>query len=254
MLLAGKKGLVLNVTNENSIGWAIAQLAHEHGAVVGVGAQNEKMAERVQRLIEGYERMTCHVVDFQDDAQVDSLAGTVAEHYGQIDFLVHSAAYANKDDLQGRFIDTSREGFKLAVEISAFSLVRVCKALEHVIADDGSVITMSYLGSTRAANNYNVMGVAKAALESCVRYLAVDLGPRGIRVNTVSPGPINTISARGVKGLAGMISEVHDRAPLKRPYGQQETAGTSVYLLSDLSKGVTGQIVFVDSGFNIAGL
>lgn len=254
MLLSGKKGLVLNVTNENSIGWAIADLAQQHGAIVGVGAQNEKMADKVSRLIEGRERMNVHIVDFQDDAQVETLASDVAKTYGKIDFVVHSAAYANREDLQGRFIDTSREGFKLALEVSAYSLVRVCKVLEPYIADDGSVITMSYLGSTRAAVNYNVMGVAKAALESCVRYLAMDLGERGIRVNTVSPGPINTISARGVKGLGDMIYHVQQRAPLKRPYGQQETAATSVYLLSDLSRGVTGQIVFVDSGYNIAGL
>ena len=245
---------MLNVTNENSIGWAIADLAQQHGATVGVGALNEKMAERVARLIDGRERMQCHIVDFQYDEQMEALAETVASTYGKIDFLVHSAAFANKDDLQGRFIDTSLDGFKLALDISAYSLVRVCKILEPVLADEGSIITMSYLGSTRAADNYNIMGVAKAALEACVRYLAKDLGPRGIRVNTVSPGPINTISARGVKNLGDMISHVQHRAPLKRPYGQEETAGTSVYLLSDLSKAVTGQIIFVDSGYNIAGV
>ncbi|MES1228343.1 MAG: SDR family oxidoreductase, partial [Armatimonadota bacterium] len=174
--------------------------------------------------------------------------------FGSIDFLVHSAAFANREDLAGRFIDTSREGFAMALDISAFSLIAVCRALEPYMADDGSVMAMSYLGSTRAATNYNVMGVAKAALESCVRYLSVDLGKRGIRVNTVSPGPINTVAARGVKDLGSMITHVHDVAPLKRPFGQDEVGGTAVYLMSDLSRGVTGQIVFVDNGYNISAL
>ena len=254
MLLAGKKGLVLNVTNKNSIGWAIAEAAAAHGAQVGVGAQNERMLERVAGLTEGNELMSTFVIDFSDDAQLDRLKSEVAERYGKIDFLVHSAAFANKDDLEGRFIDTSRDGFAMAMDISCYSFVTLCKALEPVLADDASVMTMSYLGSTRAVGNYNVMGVAKAALEASVRYLAVDLGHRGIRVNTVSPGPINTVAARGVKGLLGMIDYVHERAPLKRDFGQAEVAGNAVYLMSDLSKGVSGQIIFVDNGYNIVGM
>ncbi len=254
MLLAGKKGLVLNVTNKNSIGWAIAEAAAAHGAQVGVGAQNERMLERVAGLTEGNELMSTFVIDFSDDAQLDRLKSEVAERYGKIDFLVHSAAFANKDDLEGRFIDTSRDGFAMAMDISCYSFVTLCKALEPVLADDASVMTMSYLGSTRAVGNYNVMGVAKAALEASDRYLAVDLGHRGIRVNTVSPGPINTVAARGVKGLLGMIDYVHERAPLKRDFGQAEVAGNAVYLMSDLSKGVSGQIIFVDNGYNIVGM
>ncbi|MBI1756218.1 MAG: enoyl-ACP reductase [Fimbriimonas ginsengisoli] len=253
MLLEGKSGLVLNVTNKNSIGWAIADLANRHGATVGVGGQNERMLEGVRKLVEGRERFKTHQVDFQDDLEIDQLAEQVAAEYGKIDFLVHSAAFANRDDLAGRFIDTSREGFKLALEVSAYSLVRVCRALEPVLADDASVLTLSYLGSVRAVGNYNVMGVAKAALESSVRYLAVDLGVRGIRVNTLSPGPINTVAARGVKGLAEMIETVHQRAPLKRRFGQEEVAGAAVYLISDLGRGVTGQVIYVDSGYNILG-
>lgn len=254
MLLAGKKGLVLNVTNKNSIGWAIAEAAAAHGAQVGVGAQNDRMLERVAGLTEGNELMSNFVVDFSDDAQLDRLKSEVAERYGKIDFLVHSAAFANKDDLEGRFIETSREGFAMAMDISCYSFVTLCKTLEPVLADDASVMAMSYLGSTRAVGNYNVMGVAKAALEASVRYLAVDLGQRGIRVNTVSPGPINTVAARGVKGLLGMIDYVHERAPLKRDFGQAEVAGNAVYLMSDLSKGVSGQIIFVDNGYNIVGM
>jgi len=254
MLLAGKKGLVLNVTNQNSIGWAVAQAAHDHGATVAVGAQNERMREKVLPLTEPYERMSVVTVDFADPAQISALAHEVSSTFGSIDFLVHSAAYANREDLAGRFIDTSFDGFQLALNISAYSLVAVCRALEPYLADDASVMAMSYLGSTRAAENYNIMGVAKAALESCVRYLSIDLGKRGIRVNTISPGPINTVAARGVKDLVSMISHVHDSAPLKRPFGQAEVAGTAAYLMSDLSRGVTGQIIFVDNGYNITAL
>lgn len=254
MLLQGKKGLVLSVTNEKSIGWAIADMAEQHGAEVGVGGQNERMLERVKGLIEGRERMRPFVVDFTIEEQLDQLVKDVEKTYGKIDFLVHSAAFANKEDLAGRFIDTSREGFAMAMDISCYSLVKLCKVLEPVFNEDASVITLSYLGSTRAVGNYNVMGVAKAALESAVRYLAFDLGGKGIRVNTLSPGPINTVAARGVRGLLDMIGYVQDRAPLKREYGSYEVAGSAIYLLSDLSKGVSGQIVFVDSGYNIVGM
>lgn len=254
MLLAGKKGLVLNVTNRNSIGWAIAEAAAAHGALVGVGAQNERMLEKVNGLIEGNDRMSSLTVDFSDDEQMTRLADLVGERFGQIDFLVHSAAFAPREELEGRYIDTSRAGFAQSLDISCYSLVTLCKTLEHLIAEDGSVMTMSYLGATRAVGNYNVMGVAKAALEASVRYLAQDLGVRGIRVNTISPGPINTVSARGVKGLTGMIDHVHERAPIKREFGQNEVAGSAVYLMSDLSRGVSGQIIFVDNGYNIVGM
>ncbi len=254
MLLAGKKGLVLNVTNKNSIGWAIAAAAHEHGAEVGVGAQNERMREKVEELVQGYERMKVLTVDFAIDEDLARLREDVATHYGKIDFLVHSAAYAPREALLNPFIETKREDFLTALNVSAYSLVAVCQALEPLMNDDGSVMALSYLGSTRAATNYNVMGVAKAALESCVRYLSVDLGQRGIRVNTLSPGPVNTVAARGVKDLIGMIDYVHERAPLKRAYGQEECGLNAVYLMSDLSRGVTGQIIFIDSGYNISAL
>ncbi|MCB8931960.1 MAG: enoyl-ACP reductase [Fimbriimonadaceae bacterium] len=254
MLLEGKKGLVLNITNKNSIGWAVAQLAADHGARVGVGAQNERMMESVLQLVDGDERFVPVMVDFGDEDQLDALAETSASTFGTLDFVVHSAAFAPREELAGRFIDTSREGFGIALDVSAYSLVRLCNKLEKVLADDASIVTMSYLGSTRAVGNYNVMGIAKAALEASVRYLAVDLGGRGIRVNTVSPGPINTVAARGVKGLTEMIEYVRGRAPLKRDAAQSEVAGTTIALLSDLTRGVTGQIVFVDAGYNIVGL
>ena len=254
MLLTGKKGLVLSVTNDNSIGWWVADHANRHGATVGVGGQNEKMMSRVNKLIEGRQCMHGFMVDFQLEDQVDALVANVSEKYGRIDFLVHSAAFANRDDLVGRFIETSLDGWNLALEISAYSLVRLCKALEPILNDGASVMAMSYLGSTRAVKNYNVMGVAKAALEASVRYLAVDLGKRGIRVNTISPGPINTVAARGVRGLTEMIDYVAEKSPLARAATQEDVAGTAVYLMSDLSSGVTGQIVFVDSGYNVVGM
>lgn len=254
MLLEGKKGLVLSITNENSIGWWCADLANQYGATVGVGGQNERMIERVDKLVAGRDRMDAFRVDFQDDAQMAALPEQVAAKYGKIDFLVHSAAFANREDLVGRFVDTSREGWKIALDVSAYSLVHLCRVLEPIFNDGASVMAMSYLGSTRAVGNYNVMGVAKAALEAAVRYLAVDLGPRGIRVNTISPGPINTVAARGVRGLTEMIDYVAAKAPLGRAATQADVAGTAAYLISDLSSGVSGQIVYVDSGYNIVGM
>lgn len=254
MLLAGKKGLVLNVVNKNSIGWGIVEAAAAQGAQVGVGAQNERMMERVQELIDGRPELTPFTVDFSDDAQLDALADGISKTYGKIDFLVHSAAYAKREDLSGRFLETSRDGFAIALDVSCYSLVALCQRLEPLLNDDASVMAISYLGSQRAVGNYNVMGVAKAALESAVRYLAQDLGERGIRVNTLSPGPINTVAARGVRGLLDMIEYVGERSPLKRPFGPAEVGGAAVYLMSDLSQGVTGQIIYIDSGYNIVGI
>jgi enoyl-[acyl-carrier protein] reductase I len=250
MLLEGKKGLVLNVLNKNSIGWAIADLANQQGATVGVGAQNEKMREGVERLIEGRERFDTFMIDFMFEEQYGQLREQVEEKYGKLDFLVHSVGFAPRPALEGRFIDTELEHFQIAMNASAYSLVRVCREFEHVLKDDASVITLSYLGSTRSMPSYKVMGLCKAALESAVRYLALELGDRGIRVNTVSPGPVYTVSGAGVKGIKDAIRHVHEIAPLKRKYGQEEAAGAAVYLLSDLSQGVTGQILFVDSGYN----
>lgn len=252
MLLAGKKGLVLGVTNEKSIGWGIAQAAVAQGARVGLGAQNDKLREKVERLVEGLDGYDLFTCDLTVESDLTSLRQHVIDTYGQIDFLVHSIAFAEKDDLRGRFIDTSHDGFLLAMDVSAYTLVSLCRTLEDVIADDGSVTCLSYLGSQRAALGYNVMGVAKAALESCARYLAADLGVRGIRVNTLSPGPINTISARGVGGLLEKINHVQAHAPLKRPYGPDEVGGVAVWLMSDLSFGVTGEVIYIDSGFSIS--
>jgi enoyl-[acyl-carrier protein] reductase I len=254
MLLEGKKGLVLNVLNKNSIAWAIADAANLQGATVGIGAQNDRMLETVNKLIDGRERFDPFTIDFSEADQFDKLAEQVAEKYGKLDFIVHSVGFAPKDALQNRFIETKLEDFQVAMNISCYSLCRLCQVLEPLLNEDASVVTLSYLGSTRALKNYNVMGVCKAALESTVRYLAIDLGDRGIRVNTLSPGPVNTVAGRGVSGLSDMIKAVQDRAPLKRPYGQEEVAQSALYYLSDLSKGVTGQIIFIDCGYTIVGM
>lgn len=254
MLLEGKKGLVLNVTNDKSIGWAIADLANQHGATVGLGAQNERLLEKVEKLVEGRDNFDLFTIDFLFEEQFAPLKKAVVEKYGKIDFLVHSAGYAPREAMENRFIETKVEDFQIAMNASAFSFVRLCREFEDVFNEDASIITLTYLGSTRAAPNYNVMGMCKAALESAVRYLALDLGGRGIRVNSVSPGPVRTLAGSGVKGLKDMISHVHESAPLKRPYAQPEAASTAIYFLSELSKGVTGQLVFVDSGYNIAAL
>ncbi len=254
MLLEGKKGLVLNVMNKNSIGWAVAQSAEKHGAQVGVGAQNDRMLKNVSELIDGKSGFDPFTIDFAVDGEYDRLRDQVAEKYGKIDFLVHTAAFAPKDGLTGKFMDVTLEGFSTALNISCYSLVALCRTLEPVMNDNASVMAMSYLGSVRACRNYNVMGVAKAALESSVRYLAVDLGPRGIRVNTISPGPMNTVAARGVKGLLDMINYVAETAPLKKAAVQEDVGGAAVYLMSDLSQGVTGQVIYVDAGYNIIAL
>ncbi len=253
MLLEGKKGLVINVTNKNSLGWAIADAANRHGARVGVGGQNERMRDGVRKLIQDRSGFDEFQIDFAFEDQYAKLAERVDTLYGRIDFLVHSVGFAPKEAMEGRYIDTTHDDFMIAMNASCYSFTRLCKAMEPFIADDGAVVTLSYLGSERAVKGYNVMGVCKAALESSVRYLAQDLGGRGIRVNTLSPGPVNTVAARGVPGLREMIDAVHERAPLKRDYAQPEVSGSAIYLLSDLSRGVTGQVVYVDSGYNVVG-
>lgn len=252
-LLEGKKGVIFGVANERSIGWAIAQAALGHGATVGVGVQNERMAGSAAKLLEGTS-MQMFTADLNIEEDLDRVRGELQAAYGTLDFMVHSVAFALREDLTAPFIQTSREGFRVALETSAYSFVAAARAIEPLLADDASLITLTYLGSQRVLPNYNVMGVAKAALEASTRYLAYDLGARGIRVNAVSPGPIMTVSARGIKGFSGILDVIGERAPLKRPAEQTEVAATSVYLLSDLSKGVSGQIVYVDSGYNVMGL
>ena len=253
-LLAGKKGLVLNVTNKNSIGWAIAEAANQHGAEVGVGGQNERLVDGVLKLIEGREGFRPFTIDFGNDEEFDRLVEQIKTAYGTIDFVVHSAAFAPREAMQGKFIDTTRDDFRIALDVSCYSFLKLAAAVKPVLNHGGSILTLTYLGSVRAMRAYNVMGVAKAALESTARYLAMDLGEIGVRVNALSPGPMNTVAARGVPGLKEMIDFVGERAPLRRAAVQEDVAGSAVYLLSDLSSGVTGEVIYVDAGYNIVAL
>lgn len=253
-LLAGKKGLVVGVANERSIAWGIARRAAAAGAKLAFTYQGEALERRVRPLAQKVESDVLVPMDVTDETQVDEAFARVKDALGGLDFLVHSVAWADRDDLAGRTIDTSREGFLKALEISAYSLLLLARKAETLMTDGGAILTMTYLGSVKAVPNYNVMGIAKAALESAVRYLALDLGPKNIRVNAVSAGPIKTLAASGVSGLRGMLSDAAERAPLKRNVDIDDVGAAGLYLLSPLSKGVTGEIHYVDAGFGITAL
>ena len=257
-LLEGKKGLVLNIANDRSIAYAIAKSAHDHGANVGVGAlPNEKMMNRARKAMKegGFEGNFLRGCDVTDDASLDAFFADAKGEFGTIDFLVHSLAFADKDYLKiGAFTSTPREVFKQALDISAYSLIELARRAEPLMSDGGSIVALTYLGSTMAVPGYNVMGVAKAALESTARYLALELGEKQIRVNTISAGPVRTLSAMAVGGIDEMFDHTEKKAPLKRNITAEEVGKCATYLLSDLSTGTTGENIYVDSGFNIVGL
>lgn len=254
MLLQGKKILVTGVANHRSIAWAIAKFCAEQGAQIGLTYQNERLKSNVEKLV-GDMSADLFMCDVCDDAQMVDLFAEIKQKWGQIDGLVHSIAFANKEDLKGAFHETSREGFKLAHDISSYSLVTLANHAQPLMeASGGSIICMSYLGGERVFTNYNVMGVAKASLEMAARYLASELGQHQIRVNIVSPGPIRTLAAAGISGFSGILDHVANMAPLKRNISQEEVAKTSAFLLSDLSSGVTGETIHVDAGFHVMGM
>lgn len=252
-VLAGKKGLIFGIANHRSIAWAIAQATAGAGAQLALAYQGDRVERYVRELVPQLPAPAPLILpcDLTDDAQIDRLFSEVASSFGTLDFLVHSVAFAQKEDLEGRYVDTSRKGFSLALEISVYSLTAAVRAAIPLMPDGGSVITMTYLGAERAVANYNVMGVAKAALESSVRYLAADLGPQHIRVNAISAGPIQTLSARGISGFSGMLGYVRDKTPLRRNTEPDEVGDTAVFLSSSLSRGITGETIYVDGGFNI---
>lgn len=253
--LGGKVAVIMGVANQRSLAWGVAEKLNAAGARLVFTTVGEKFGETVASLTEGFEDRLLYECNVQDDAQVDDVFGRIAEDAGRIDMLVHSIAFANREDLSGSFVDTSREGFRTALEISAYSLVRTTQAaLPHMRARGGSIIAMSYLAAVRAVPKYNVMGTAKAALEQAVRQLAFELGEHAIRVNAISAGPVNTLSARGVRGFTDILGLHRERAPLKRNVTLDDVGGTALYLLSDLSSGVTGETIYVDGGFNIVGL
>ena len=257
-LLDGKKGLILNIANDRSIAWHIANNAVKQGATCGFGYLDiGKMERRVRSALEegGFGSAWLHPCDVSKDEDVERFFAAARDQFGTIDFLVHSLAFADKNYLEkGKFAATPRDVFKQALDISAYSLIALTRGAAALMPEGGSIIALTYLGSEKVVPGYNVMGVAKAALESTARYLAFELGERKIRVNTLSAGPVRTLSAMAVGGIDEMFAHVERKSPLKRNIDADEVGKTSVYLLSDLSSAVTGENIYVDSGFNIVGL
>jgi len=253
-LLAGKNALVLGVANDHSIAWGIAQALRNEGARLALTYVGESLERRVRPLAAQLSADAVLSCDVTHDDDLHSLAAHLRETWGRVDVVVHAIAFARREELKGRFVDTTREGFRIALDVSVYSLIGVTGAILPLMTDGGSILTLSYLGAEKALPNYNVMGVAKAGLESCVRYLAFDLGPQGIRVNAISAGPIRTLSSAGISGFKDMLHHHADRSPLRRNVGADEVARSAVYLCSDLAAGVTGEILHVDAGYNIVGM
>lgn len=254
-LLEGKKAVVFGIANEKSIAWAIAQAFRREGADLAITYANETLAKRVIPLAESIGASLILPCDVRSDDDITAVFARIERSWGRLDTLVHSVAFANKDELKGSFLNTTREGFSLAMDISAYSLIALAKGAHPLLKErQGSIITLSYYGGQKVFPSYNVMGVAKAALEMSVRYLAEAVGPDGIRVNAISAGPLKTLAAAGVGGFNQIAGHVAEKAPLRRNISQEEVAGAALYLASDLSSGVTGEVHFVDSGYNIIGL
>lgn len=255
--LSGKNALVTGIANNRSIAWGIAQQLHAAGANIGVTYLPDdkgKFEKKVAELVEPLQPSLFVPCDVQNDAQVDEAFATVQEKWGRLDILIHCLAFANRDDLGGDFSNVSREGFDLAMNVSAYSLVQLCRAAKPLMTEGGAVVTLTYLGGVRVIPNYNVMGIAKAALEMNVRYLAAELGPNNVRVNGISAGPIRTLASSAVGGILDMIHHVEEVAPLRRTVTQTEVGNAAAFLCSDLSSGITGQILYVDSGYEIMGM
>ena len=255
MLLEGKHGLVLGVANKRSIAWGIARAAQREGARLAVTYQGERLERNVRQLAEGLEDPLLLPCDVARDEDLRGVAQSVGREFGSLDFVVHAVAFALREELDGEFVDTSREGYRVAQDISSYSLTALARETAPLMEGrGGSIVTLSYLGGERVVPHYNVLGVAKAALEMSVRYLAADLGPRGIRVNAISAGPIKTLAASGVHGLSKMLEYHRTHAPLRKNTEQDEVGDTALFLLSPLSRGVTGEVIHVDGGFHVMGM
>ena len=252
-LMDGKRVMVFGVANQRSIAWGISQAMYEQGARLGFNYLGEALERRVRPLAEGVDADLVVPCDVTDEKQVSETFEQIEETWGGLDVLVHSVAYADKDELGGRFSDTTRAGYLQALEISAYSLVHLAREARPLMADGGNIVTMTYYGAEKAVPNYNIMGVAKATLEASVRYLAADLGPDGIRVNAISAGPIKTLAASGVQDFRKLLRIAEERAPLRRNVTQEEVGRAALFLCSDLGSGVTGEVLHVDSGYNILG-
>ena len=249
--LEGKRGIIFGVANDKSIAWGIARALRDAGAELAFTYLNEALEKRVRPLAESLGSSLVLPCDVQKDSDIEAVFAELEKVWGKLDFVVHSVAFAHRDDLKRPFSQTSREGFSLAMDISAYSLLPISRYAAPLMKEGGSIVTMTYLGAQKAVPNYNVMGVAKAALEASVRYLAAELGPEGIRVNAVSAGPIKTLAASGIGQFKEKLKLMDDFAPLRRTVSQEEVGKSTLYLVSDLSSGVTGEVHFVDAGFNV---
>ena len=251
--LDGRVAAVFGLANKRSIAWAIAQQLQQAGAKLAIGYQNERMKQEAHSLIADLPGAEAFQCDVSIDAEIDSTFAQLKERYGKLDVLVHSIGFAPAEELKNDFIKTTREGFRIAHDISVYSLIALSRAAQPLMTEGGSIITLTYYGAEKVVPHYNVMGVAKAALEATVRYLAADLGRQNIRVNAISAGPIKTLAARGIGGLSTMLSAHEERSPLHRNTEQNEVGTTAVFLASPMSSGITGEVIYVDSGFNIMG-
>jgi enoyl-[acyl-carrier protein] reductase I len=253
-LLDSKKALIFGVANDHSIAWGIAKELHAHGARLAFSYAGEALERRVRPLAESVGASFVEPCDVGKDADIEAVFAKAATALGTIDILVHAVAYAGREELSRPYSETSRAGFQTAMDISVYSFTALARAARPLMPGGGSMLTLTYYGSQKVMPNYNVMGVAKAALESSVRYLAAELGPQGIRVNAISAGPVRTLSAAGVSGFKDLYRAFTEIAPLRRPITIEDVGGTAVWLASDLSRTVTGEVVYVDSGYNILGL
>lgn len=254
MLLSGKKALVFGVANDRSIAYAVAKIFKENGALVAFNYVNDAILKRVEPISREVRGDFIFPCDVTKDEEITRAAQLVGEKWDVVDILVHSIAFANREDLSGRYIDTSRAGFTLALDVSCYSLVALCRAFEPLMPEGGSVMTMTYYGSEKVIPSYNVMGVAKAALEASVRYLSADMGPKGVRVNAISSGPLKTLASSGIAGMKQIFKHVEEKAPLKRNVTQDDAAGLALFLASNLSTCVTGETIYVDAGYHVVGI
>jgi enoyl-[acyl-carrier protein] reductase I len=253
-LLEGKTALIFGVANDHSIAWGIARALHDEGATVGFSSVESLIEKRVRPLATSIGSTFVEPCDVQDDAQIRAVFDKWATEHDSLDILVHALAIAKREDLEGGFVDTSREGFALALDVSAYSLVALAREARPLLRPGSSILTLTYYGAEKVVANYNVMGVAKAALEASVRYLAADLGPDGIRVNAISAGPVRTLAAAGISGFKRMYGSFAEVAPLRANITPEDVGRSAVYLASDLSSSVTGEVLYVDGGFNIVGV
>ena len=254
--LSGKRGLIVGIANKRSISWAIAHAAHNAGARLAVTYQGERLEENVRELSAALSEPLILPCDVTDDAQMANVFSEIEQRFDGLDFLVHGAAFASREELSNPFVQTTRDGFRVSLDVSAYSLIALARGALPLMErrGGGSILTLSYLGSQRVFQNYNVMGVAKAALEASVRYLAADLGAKNIRVNAISAGPIKTLAAAGIAGFSNILQIYRDRAPLKRTVETAEVADAAVFLLSDAGRAITAEVLMVDGGFHATGM